>query len=410
MMNDSNGKTLLLLGGAAFQVVAIEAAKKLGYRTVLCDYLPDNPGQFAADVFYQVSTTDVEAVLDVARKEHVDGVLSFGSDVAAPTAAKVAAALGLPGNPPEAVETLSEKHLFRSFLKEHNLPSPESLTVTTDANPHDVLTQLASFKKPIMVKPTDSSGSKGITTLYEVELEGLTQALAHAAEYSRNKTLIVEERISDDRPLIIGGDIFVVNGTICFWGLMRALRDYRLSGLVPVGEAFPAGLSQQAEQHARQILQAIVSGLGIRFGEMNVEIIIDHNDTPYVIELAARAGGNFLPTQLSDVSGIDLIDANVLCAMGDDPGDTAFSSGGKNVFTYVLHTAKGGKLADVSYAKELSEHLYREIRYAVPGDQVTGFVNATNAIGISFFEYNRYEDMVQAINSIEESVTVTVAE
>ena len=82
-------KKILLLGGSAQQIVAIETAKRLGLYTVLCDYLPDNPGQYVADKFYLVSTTDKEAVLAAAQAEDVDGVLAYASDPAAPTAAYV---------------------------------------------------------------------------------------------------------------------------------------------------------------------------------------------------------------------------------------------------------------------------------------------------------------------------------
>ena len=80
-------KKILMLGGSAQQVVAIRTARQMGYYTVLCDYLPDNPGQYAADKFYLVSTIDKEAVLEVARQERVDGVVAYASDPAAPTAA-----------------------------------------------------------------------------------------------------------------------------------------------------------------------------------------------------------------------------------------------------------------------------------------------------------------------------------
>ena len=85
-------KKILLLGGSPQQVIAIQTAKKMGYYTVLCDYLPDNPGQHEADVFYLVSTTDKEAVHNVAIAEAVDGILAYASDPAAPTAAPVAPA------------------------------------------------------------------------------------------------------------------------------------------------------------------------------------------------------------------------------------------------------------------------------------------------------------------------------
>ena len=112
-------KKLLLLGGSAQQVIAIETAKKLGCYTVLCDYLTDNPGQYHADRFYLVSTTDKEAVLDVAKKEKIDGILAYASDPAAPTSAYVAEKLGLPGNPYDSVEILCNKDRFRKFLAEN---------------------------------------------------------------------------------------------------------------------------------------------------------------------------------------------------------------------------------------------------------------------------------------------------
>lgn len=119
-------KKILLLGGSAQQVIAIETAKRLGYYTVLCDYLGDNPGQYVADQFYLVSTTDKAEVLKVAQKEKIDGILAYASDPAAPTAAYVAEQMGLPGNPYESVEILCNKDRFRTFLKENGFNAPEA--------------------------------------------------------------------------------------------------------------------------------------------------------------------------------------------------------------------------------------------------------------------------------------------
>lgn len=117
-------KKILLLGGSAQQVIAIETAKKLGYYTVLCDFLTDNPGQYVADKFYLVSTTDKDAVLEVAQKENVDGVLAYASDPAAPTAAYVGEKLELPTNPYSAVDVLCNKDRFRAFCKTMDLMRP----------------------------------------------------------------------------------------------------------------------------------------------------------------------------------------------------------------------------------------------------------------------------------------------
>ena len=114
-------KKILLLGGSAQQLVAIKAAKELGYYTIVCDYLPDNPGQYEADKFYATSTTDIEAVYEIAKEEQINGILAYASDPAALPAAIVAEKLGLPTNPAKSVEILGLKYPWRKFL--HGLPA-----------------------------------------------------------------------------------------------------------------------------------------------------------------------------------------------------------------------------------------------------------------------------------------------
>lgn len=275
-----------MLGGSRQQVVAIEKAKELGYRTVLCDYLPDNPGQYVADVFYQESTTDWEKILEIARKEGVSGVLAYSSDPAAPTAGYVAETLGLPTNPLSAIEAMSEKHLFRAFLAERGLPCPKATGFPASIDPARLWERVKGFRMPVVVKPTDSSGSKGVSVL-SAEAE-LPAAIAHAAGFSRNGTLICEEYIRRSFPHVIGGDVFVVDGEIRFWGLMSCLRDEALGGLVPVGEYLPSGLAPAQRANVKAVLQRLVTALGLRFGELNVEVIVGENDVPYVLELGAR--------------------------------------------------------------------------------------------------------------------------
>ena len=156
-------KKLLLLGGSAQQIVAIDTAKRLGYITVLCDYLPENPGQYHADKFYQISTTDKDAVLAVAKKEQIDGIIAYASDPAAPTAAYVAEKMGLPTNPYQSVEILCNKDLFRKFLRENGMNAPQAGGYSTV---EEALSDLQRFSLPVIVKPVDSSGSKGATVLH----------------------------------------------------------------------------------------------------------------------------------------------------------------------------------------------------------------------------------------------------
>lgn len=393
-----------MLGGSRQQVVAIEKAKALGFRTVVCDYLPDNPGQHHADVFYQESTTDRERMLEIARAEGVSGVLAYSSDPASPTAGYVAESLGLPTNPLAAIETMSEKHLFRAFIRETGLPCPQAAPFPADVTAAEVVGQLEGFRWPVVVKPTDSSGSKGVTVLED--MGGLPAAIAHAREFSRNGTLIAEEYIRQSFPHVVGGDVFVVDGEIRFWGLMSCLRDEGGNSLVPVGKKTPSGLLPAQTAAVKDVLQRLVTALGVRFGELNVEVIVGEGGVPYVLELGSRAGGNMIPVQLSDASGKDLVAANVLAAMGEDPGEIAWDSSEADacLATYVLHSNVAGTFGGVEYDEEIWPHVYREVVYDEPGDPVEVFDGANKALGIVFLRFESEEEMDALLAGVSDRI------
>lgn len=391
-------ESILLLGGSRQQVIAIETAKRLGYRTVLCDYLPDNPGQHYADVFYQESTTDRERMLQIAREERVSGVLAYSSDPAAPTAAYVAEELGLPTNPLSAVETLSVKHLFRQHLKKYGFSCPRTAVIFVDSSVDELMAAASQMSRPVVLKPTDSSGSKGVSVIDAPNRAEFSAALDRARGYSRNGVLLLEEYVQSSFPRVVGGDIFVVGGEVKFWGLMSCLRDSSLGGLVPVGERNPSGLSPRQERRVRDQVQALVTSLGIRFGELNVEIILGRNDTPFILELGARAGGNMIPVQLSDLSGIDLVEANVRCAMGDFSMDVSFDGSDEPVCTYVLHSNRSGIFSGVRIDPRVERYVYRHVMYVEKGARIDAFDGANKALGILFL---RFESVIEMETILE---------
>ena len=398
-------KTILMLGGSPQQLVAIETAKRLGYRTVLCDYLPDNPGQYEVDVFYQVSTTDKGAILRVAQDEKVDGVLAYASDPASPIAAYVAEKLGLPTNSLSTVETMSQKHLFREHLKSHGFPCPRSISFSSKTDPEKIWQRIEDFEGAIVVKPTDSSGSKGVSIVQD--RQNFDEAVKTAASISRNGILVAEEYLEKGYPYVVGGDVFVIDGKIKFWGLMDCLRDAH-ANLVPTGKMYPAGLSASQEQAIKKVLQDLVESLSVRFGELNVEVILGKNDIPYVIELGSRAGGNMIPVQLSDMSGIDLVAANVLCAMGEKPNGLEFEQPEEAYATHVLHSLKEGDFVSVQIDDELSSRVYRTVLYAQEGDVVEPFNGANRALGIVFLKFDSPQQMNDNMARINEHIHISL--
>lgn len=401
-------RSILMLGGSRQQVVAIERAHELGLRTVVCDYLPDNPGRLVADSFHLVSTTDRETVLAVAREERVSGVLAYASDPAAPTAACVAEAMGLPTNPLAAVEALSVKTRFREALHQAGLPCPGSVAIPASATDAEAARLISGLRWPVVVKPTDSSGSKGVTVVRDPV--GLPHALEVARVRSRNGILIAEEHVGAAFPHVVGGDVFVVGGEVTFWGLMSCLRD-GAHPLVPVGKKTPPGLSATQAANVKGCLQRLVGHLGVAFGELNVEVILGEGDVPYVLELGARAGGNMIPVQLSDASGCDLVAANVLAAMGEDPRVPTWDSctpGSPAVATVVVHADRAGTFRGIELSAEAEAACYRQVMYVGEGDVVGAMEDAGRALGILFLRFDCEEDMNGLLGDVASHVRAVV--
>lgn len=399
-------KKILLLGGSAQQVIAIKTAKEQGYYTVLCDYLPDNPGQYEADKYYNASTTDVEAVYQIAKDEQVDGILAYASDPAALPAAIVAERLGLPTNPVKSVEVLGLKYSWRQFLQKNGFACPKNYSFHPDTSLDEIKENVKHFTFPLVVKPTDSSGSKGVTMMEN--WEGLEKAIAWADSYSRNKVLLIEEYIQRGFPSVIGGDIFVWDGKVVLYGEMECLRDTQRSPLIPIGKKKPLCASEKQKTNIYNELQRIVTSLGIRFGELNIEIILDRNDQVHFLELGPRAGGNMIPIQLSDAFGIDLVKANVQAAMGEKPDflDKPVKELPGCYMHYVLHSYEVGIFKGVEIDDSIAKYVYRKVIYKKEGDPVEVFDGAGKAIGIIFLHFDTIEQMNDFCENYNELIKI----
>lgn len=394
-------KKILLLGGSEQQIVAIETAKRLGLYTVLCDYLPDNPGQFHADKFYLISTTDKEEILRVAMRERISGIIAYASDPAAPTAAYVAEKMGLPTNPYKSVEILCNKDLFREYLKTHGYNVPLSKGYS---NRQQAIDEIKAFNYPLIIKPVDSSGSKGITVLHsEHDLE---KAIDFAFSFSRTHRIIIEEYIEKKHPYLIGGDIFVSNGKVILWGLMNCHRDNQVNPLVPVGKSYPLKLNGRDLTAVKNTLQKMVSDLGIKFGPMNVELIVDSLDHVYLIDVGPRSGGNMIPDLLGLIFNCDLVEMSLKSAMGQDVDCGLLQSNKEHLATFNLHSNRDGVLNRIEFTPVINEYIIGEKIYKKRGDEVQYFSNAADALGIVFLKFPDEKTMLEMEDHMNEHIRV----
>lgn len=396
-------KKILLLGGSTQQIPAIEYAKKQGYYTVLCDFLPDNPGQYYADIFYCVSTTDKKAILEVAKKERVDGVVAYASDPAAPVAAYVAEKIGLPTNPYKSVEILALKDKFRQFLKENKFNCPQSGSFYDLKQAKEAINM---FTYPVMVKPIDSSGSKGVKRIESVD--ELEEAFSAAISISRAKNVIIEEFIEKSHKYMIGGDCFVLNGKVKFWGLLNCHRDTKVNPLVPVGKSYPVLISEDKTEEIHKTIQRLVDLLGIKFGGFNLELMFDKKGKLYLVEMGPRNGGNMIPDVLQMITGIDLIAATIEGALGNSDIVLNYEPHPVYFATHNLHTSKNGIFQNIEFNSGIEKKIVKKVIYKKQGDIVQFFDGADKAIGIVFMKFTSMNEMLEMMDKADHWINVVV--
>ena len=394
-------KRLLMLGGSTSQVCAIKKAKEMGHYVIICDYLPDNPGQYVADEFYQVSTTDKEAVLELAKKLNLDGIVCYASDPAAPTAAYVCENLGFPTNPYESVMILSNKDEFRDYLRDHGFCVPYSESYT---ELEDMKSNAYKFKFPVMVKPVDCSGSKGINKIYSSDEYEL--AYNDAMKYSRCKRIIVEEFINK-KGYQVSGDGFSVDGRLVF----RCFGNEFYSGngikeYVPLGECWPSVLDKKIQDKIHDELQRLISELGMKTGAYNIEVILDDSDNVYILELGARNGGILIPQITYYATGIDMVEYTIKAALGEDCSGIEMREPVGYWSNYMVHSKNSGKLKKIVLSDEIKNNFVEYLTDYKEGDTVHAFENSGHALGTMVFKYKSEEEMFEKITKLTDYVMV----
>lgn len=404
MIKGIRQKKIMLLGGIYYLKPAIEAAHKLGLYVITADYLPNNVAHQWSDEFVNVSIIDKEAVLKVAREKEIDGILSYAVDPGVVTAAYVAEQMGLPNvGPYKSVEILQNKALFRQFLADNGFNTPKSKGYFSV---EEALKDADVFDYPVIVKPVDSAGSKGVT---RVNGRGeIKAALEHAYQCSLGaKEIIVEDFIELDG-YQSGSDSFSVDGKMVFTSFDDQLFDkHAANPYAPSAHTWPSTMPQWAQEELSSEIQRLVTLLGMRTSLYNIEARVGKNGKAYIMELSPRAGGNRLSEVLTMATGVDFPMACVKAAMGmsiemDTPCIDGYWA------DVVLHAPKEGVLKSVEIAEPMKSHVKELTLYKQVGETVCGFSAANAAIGSLFMQFDTREQIERYFDWLNEMVKIKV--
>lgn len=399
-------RKLLLLGGSRYLLPVIREAKAQGCRVITCDYLPDNIAHRYSDEYYNVSITDQEAVLELARRLEIDGVMSFACDPGVVTAAYVAEKLGLPScGSYESVSILQDKGKFRAFLRDNGFQVPACKEY---AEAEKALEEVGNFSFPIIVKPVDSAGSKGVSRADTVE--ELKEAIPYALAASRCGRFIVEEFI-EAAGNASDSECFSVDGCLRFVSFNRQYFDAKADNpYTPAGFTWPASLSPEHQSELRRELQRLVSLLGMRSSVYNLEAREGTDGKAYIMEFSPRGGGNRLCEMLRYCCGADLIRSAVKVALGEpaEPlSDPVYEPGWVEV---VLHSPKAGRFEGVWLDPAVRPWVVEESLWVEPGTPVEAFSGANKTLGTLILHFPSEQEAVERMSCIDRWLRVEVTE
>ena len=396
-------KKLMLLGGLRYLLPVIEAAHRHGIHVITVDYLPGNIAHKYSDEYHNVSIIDKEAVLALARELQIDGIMSFAVDPGVVAAAYTAEQMGLPFQCSyEAACILQDKSRFRQFLADNGFNVPNARGYNESDN---ALKDIDYFNWPVIVKPADSAGSKGVTRVDDPA--DLPAAIAHALDCSPSRHYIIEDFLEKAGPSM-GDECFVVDGKLLYNAFYDQFFDNEaVNPYAPSGEFWPSAMSQEHEQEFKRDLQRLFDLLHITTGMFNVECRVCTDGKAYLMEVSPRAGGNRLAEILNYAADVDIIDAEVCASVGLPLPDVHEPNYNGYYAINVLHSERDGVFKQLSIDPDFErEHLVERDLWVKPGDKVAAFTGANQSLGTIFLRFDTREALNRFVAAPNDYISI----
>lgn len=390
-------KKLMLLGGMRYLVPVIETAHKLGIYVITCDYLPDNIAHKYSDEYCNVSIIDKEAVLEVAKKLEIDGIMSFACDPGVETAAYVAEKMGLPFNGSyESVSILQDKGKFREFLLNNGFNCPHAKSYY---DIQEAIKDKDYFIWPVIVKPVDSAGSKGVTKVENIE--DLSKAVEDAIAESHNGQFIIEDFLTF-KGYHSSADCFTVDGELKFCTYSDQLFDKDADNpYTPTMIIWPSSMDLEHQEYLTKETQRLMELLKMRTGIYNIETCVNTDGKPYIMEVSPRGGGCKIAEIQKLSANVDLIEADVRKAIGLPVPEINQPEFDAVWCEYVIHNGPGqsGIFKGLEIDSEIKEKYVKVIDMTTKkGDYVEPFTGANKSLGDMFLRFDSREQLDEIMN------------
>jgi len=340
-------KTIIILGLTYNQIPLIQKVQEMGYRAVAIGVGGGEPAACTyADAWFPIDTSDMGAVLDLAVRERAVGLVTCGTSTAICTIAYVTEKLKLSDRviSYETAVNATFKDRFRGLIGDL-LPSGISATSLEEAS-----AESQRFTFPVVLKPADGGGGKGITVVAASPKGPFTEAYEHALAHSRGRVVIVEELVEGT---VVGVESFVLDGAV----YVLAIADKLMSApphCITLGVAFPTRLDEKIQDRIREVNEEAIDRLGISWGATHIDVAIDKHGSPKIIDIGPRlAGGAISSRLLPSAYQYDLYGATIRLAVGEMPAAPGMKDRNFYGSRFLLAPASG-TIRSIRYSEDVA--------------------------------------------------------
>lgn len=368
-------KKIMILGASILQIPAIEKAKEMGLEVIAVDMNPKAIGFYVPGVVKEIiSTIDTPAIVEAAKKHKIDGIMTLATDMPMRSVAAVAKEMGLIGIDADTALKATNKAEMRIALQVGGVPIPKFFKV---ANENEYKEAVKQFNVPFIVKPADSSGSRGIFEVIDITDENLIkEAYKYCRPYSREGDIIVEEYMSGPE---VSVETLSVDG-VCY---VIQITDKLTTGAphyVEMGHSQPTSHSQNVVEKIVEVAKAANKAIGIKNGPSHTEIIVT-SEGPKIVELGARLGGDNITTHLVPLStGVNMVECCIKIALGEKPDIVPKWNKGSAIRYFQQKAGVVKRIEGIDKAKQVSGVQQISIIHGV-GENVTEITNSGERMG-----------------------------
>lgn len=398
-------KKILIIGAGINQLPIIQTAKKLGYYVIAVSAKGAYPGFKVADEAVYIDIFDVDAIIQLAKRKKIDGVLSDQSDMIAPIVAQVAEALHLPTWGYQNALDFTDKSRMRAMYQRLGLPVPKSVTTTSL---EEAILAAEDINYPLVIKPADAFASRGVFIIYNAtELQNL---YVQSQDCSRLKNVIVEQYISGSQYFCQG---FVENGELTLYAFSDRYYFNLPHLAIPYTNAFPAKISDLLKERMTEMFKKVIDDAHPTFGHVWAEWIYnDATDTLYIVETAIRGAGAYVTSHLLPAAyGVDSQPYLVRAAMGDSDSmfkEQKFDNKSAAFYCFLLPEGVVASVKGLNEVADIPGVVQTNLKSIEIGEEIPAIKDKSSRFGPIIVKGDTREEIEVVWNKIQKTIQIQV--